>query len=182
MCIYTSIYHRSLLSDLHLTGFPSPLGNILISKIVLLSTLIPSILVHELVHNYLDYFNKALSGIFHSDFSCCFFLFFNWSIIALQFCVLVSFLQQSESGICNVYIHTPPRIPPIWVTTEHQAELRVLYRSFPLAVCFTHGSVFMSILISHFVPPSPSAHVHTFILYICIYIHALQIGSSIPFF
>lgn len=29
MCIYTSIYHRSLLSDLHLTGFPSPLGNIL---------------------------------------------------------------------------------------------------------------------------------------------------------
>ena len=108
--------------------------------------------------------------------------FFNWSIIALQFCVLVSSLQRSESGICNVYIHTPPRIPPIWVTTEHQAELCVLYRSFPLAVCFTHGSVFMSILISQFVPPSPSAHVHTFILYVCIYIHALQIGSSIPFF
>ena len=42
--------------------------------------------------------------------------------------------------------HSP--FPPLWVITEHQAELHVLYSSFPLAICFTHGSVYMSVLLS----------------------------------
>ena len=42
------------------------------------------------------------------------------------------------------------------VITDHQAELPVLYGSFPLALYFIHGSVYMSILISQFIPPSPS--------------------------
>ena len=48
---------------------------------------------------------------------------------------------------------TPP-IQPFQIITEHKAELPVLYSRFPLAVCFTHGSVYMSILLSQFVPPS----------------------------
>ena len=118
-------------------------------------------------------------------------LFFNWSIIALQFCVLVSSLQRSESGIC-IHIplpssllgfpltHTPPRIPPIWVPTEHQAELRVLYRSFPPAVCFTHGSVFMFILIFPF-RPCPHVHSLHLHLYSCPadrFIHTIFLDST----
>ena len=54
-----------------------------------------------------------------------------------------------------------PHIPPIQVITEHQAELPVLYSRFPLTICFTHGSVYMSILISQFVTPSSSPLVST---------------------
>ena len=55
---------------------------------------------------------------------------------------------------------TPP-IPLIYVITEHQAQLPVLYSMFPQAIYFTHGTVYMSILISQLVPPSPSPHVST---------------------
>ena len=46
-------------------------------------------------------------------------------------------------------------IPPLQIITEHWAELPVLYSSFPLAVCFTHESVYMSTLLSLLVPPCP---------------------------
>ena len=72
--------------------------------------------------------------------------------------------------------HGPPFHPP-WpplprVTTEHWAELPVLYDSFPLAIYFTHGSVYISIPFSWFIPSPPhilcphicSLHLH---LYSC---------------
>ena len=41
--------------------------------------------------------------------------------------------------------------------------------SFPLALCFTHDSVCMSVLLSEFIPPSPSPHcVHMSVLYVCV--------------
>ena len=72
-------------------------------------------------------------------------------------------------------------IPPLQVITEHQAELPV-YSSFLLAIYFAHGSVSMSMLLSKFVPLSLPCCVHKSILYICVSILALQIGSSVPFF
>ena len=45
-----------------------------------------------------------------------------------------------------------------------------------------HMEVYMSTLISQFNPPSPFPHFHMSILYICISIPSLQIGSSLPFF
>ena len=44
----------------------------------------------------------------------------------------------------------------ILVITEHRAELPVLYSSFPLALHFTQSSLYMAMLLSQFVPPSPS--------------------------
>lgn len=38
----------------------------------------------------------------------------------------------------------------------HQAELPVLYSYFPLAIYFTYGSVYMSVLFSQFILPFPS--------------------------
>ena len=50
------------------------------------------------------------------------------------------------------------------------------------ASCLTHGSVYMSMLLSQSVPPSPShPSVHMFILYVCISIPALQLESSTIF-
>ena len=64
----------------------------------------------------------------------------------------------------------PPLIPPIYVITRHQTELPVLYSMFPLAICFTHGSVFTSNLIFQFVPPSlPLLCPHVHSLHLCLY-------------
>ena len=47
---------------------------------------------------------------------------------------------------------------------EHGVELPVLYSSFLLAIYFAHGSVYTSVLLSQFVPPSPFPAVSTSLL------------------
>ena len=54
--------------------------------------------------------------------------------------------------------HTLP-IPPLQVITKHRADLLALCSSFPLAIHFTFGSVYMSMPRSHFIPASPSSPV-----------------------
>ena len=39
--------------------------------------------------------------------------------------------------------------PPLFIVTEHQVELLVLYSNFPLASYFTHGYVYVSMPVSH---------------------------------
>ena len=50
-------------------------------------------------------------------------------------------------------------IPPLQVDTKHRADLPVLCSCFPLAICFTFGSVYMAMPLAHFIPdylsPSP---------------------------
>ena len=64
-----------------------------------------------------------------------------------------------------------------------------LYSKFLLVIYFIHVGVYMSIPISQFIPPPPPPAtplsplgVHTFVLYICVSISALQTSSSVPFF
>ena len=52
-----------------------------------------------------------------------------------------------------------------------QAGLAVLQSSFRPAIYLAHGSVYMSMLLSQFIPPSPSSAVS--ILYICVSIPPL---------
>ena len=47
--------------------------------------------------------------------------------------------------------------PPLWVIAEPQVELPELYRNVLLGICFTHGNVYVSLLLSPFAPPSPSS-------------------------
>ena len=56
---------------------------------------------------------------------------------------------------------TPHPIPLVQVITEHQAELPVLHSDLPLATCFTHGHVYVSLLLSQSVPPSSSSSAST---------------------
>ena len=74
-------------------------------------------------------------------------------------------------------------IPPLSVVTKHRADLPVLCSCFPLVICFTFRSVYMSMLLSHFIPaypsPSPCPQVHSLHLRL---IPVLPLGSSEPFF
>ena len=72
--------------------------------------------------------------------------------------VLVSAVQQCESVMALYIYPLPPTpsqlpIPPLYIVTDHQAGLPVLYSNFPLFVYFIHNSVYMSMILCQFVPP-----------------------------
>ena len=79
-----------------------------------------------------------------------------------------------------IYIHMhpipfkpPPHIPLLWVVTEHQAGLPVLYSFLPI-ICFTHNSVYGSN--ATFSICSTLAFpfwVHRSVLYVCVSISSL---------
>ena len=104
--------------------------------------------------------------------------------------LLVSVVHQSESAIC---IHMspyplplePPFHPPYPTPLGHRKALSyvpVLCCCFPLANYFTFGSVYMSMLLS-LRPSFPlPPRVLRSILYVYIFIPALQLGSLVPFF
>ena len=96
--------------------------------------------------------------------------------------MLCQFLLYSKVNQLYVYIypHIPSllsllptlSIPPLQVVTKHRADLPVLCSSFPLAIHFTFGSVYMSMPPSHFIPdslplPPPCPQVHS--LHLCLY-------------
>ena len=65
----------------------------------------------------------------------------------------------SISIIFPSFLSLPPTlfpISPLLFVPDHQAELPVLNSNFPLAICFTYGNVYISVLLSPFVPPSSS--------------------------
>jgi len=104
--------------------------------------------------------------------------------------MLHSFLLYNE--VNQLYVHTyplppgppcrPPPIPLIGVITEHRVELPMLYSNFPQALCFTHGSVYMSELL----PVRPALSfpicVRKSVPCVCVSIPALEMGSSAPLF
>ena len=105
------------------------------------------------------------------------------------FTLLCSFLLYNDMSQLYVYIFPLPlerpthtTIPPMQVTTEHQAELPVLYSGFPRVV-----SLHLVVYICRCYSPNsshlrlPTSGVHMSILYACTCTPDLQIGSSVPF-
>ena len=97
--------------------------------------------------------------------------------------VLVSAIQQCKLAI---FIH---KSSPFWaplsstfspfkVITGCQAGLPVLYSNFSLTIYFTHGSVYMSILLSPFVPLFSSLTVST-VHYIYLHLHSFPTNRFI---
>ena len=81
-------------------------------------------------------------------------------------------------------LRLPPTlpIPPLYVITKHQADLPVLCSCFPLAIYFTFATVYMSVVLSHFIPAYPPPRVLKSILYICVFIPVLTLWSWESFF
>ena len=86
------------------------------------------------------------------------------------FTMLRQFLLYHALNQLYVYMYhlpfEPPShasVPPLQIITGHQTELPLLHTSFPLAICFTHGSVCRSLPISPFIPHCPS----TLCLHVC---------------
>ena len=97
------------------------------------------------------------------------FLFYLFKKCLLEdncFMVLCQFLLCYQVSQLYVYIYSLPLGPPFYPTPPphptplgpHRASgwTPWRYSSFPLAVCLTHGNIYMPVLISQFVPPSPS--------------------------
>ena len=90
-----------------------------------------------------------------------FFLIFYWRIIALQYCTgfchISTEISQRDSYISSLS-HLPPishPVPPHQVVTEHWMESVSLSKS-PLTACFTYGNIYVSVLFSQIILPSPS--------------------------
>ena len=106
-------------------------------------------------------------------------------VTMLWYFLLYKKVHQLYGNICPLLLSFPPTLTPIpalWVSAERQAELSGLYSRFPLAICCPrnlHMWQCYSLNSSHPVPP---AMCHTPVLYACVSIPALKIGSSVPFF
>ena len=120
--------------------------------------------------------------------------FFKTSLLEYNcFTVVCQFLLYNKVNQLYIYIyphissllHLPPilPIPPLQTVTKHKADLPVLCSSFPLAVYFTFGSVYMYLPFSRFLPTYlPPPRVLNSILYVCVFISVLRLGSSEQFF
>ena len=144
--------------------------------------------------------------VFALDFSLSswvfyYYYYFNWRIIALQCCIsfyhITSWISHNRVCVCvyisiylSIYLPSLLSLFPISHSSSRpsrssqsiQAELPVLCSRFPLAVYFTRDSVYMPMLLSHFVPPSPSPTVFTSLFSVCVSIPSLQLVSSVKIF
>ena len=130
------------------------------------------------------------------DFTELFFFFlsdflkfiFNWRTIALQYCVGFCHTTMCVSHKCThvpLILNLSPTSTPSYTFRLSQSTVlrsRCPYSNFLFAIYFMYGNTYISMLLSQFIPPSPSPAVSKFVLHVCISIPALQIGSSVPFF
>ena len=136
--------------------------------------------------------NKAIYP--YSNFPCLYHLYiFNSSLLEYNyFTILCQFLLQNKAN--QPYAYTCPHIPsllsfppilpipPLQVIAKHRADLPVLCCCFPPANYFTFGSICMSTLLSLHPSFAIPPHVLKSIFYVYLFITALQLGSSVPFF
>ena len=109
-----------------------------------------------------------------------------WSITASQYC---QFLLHNKANEPHAYTYPlplePPSHPPYPTPlgiTKHQANLPVPCCCFPPANYFMFSSVYMLMLLS-LRPSFPlPPNVLKSIFYVYLFIPALQLGSSVPFF
>ena len=103
-------------------------------------------------------------------------LFFNWTRMALQYCIgFCHRVNQPYVHIWPLPLHLPrPSTPSHHSRFPQSTGLNslCLYSSFPLALYFTYGSVYMSVLLSLFVPPLFPLLCPKSVFYVCISIPA----------
>ena len=77
-------------------------------------------------------------------------------------CWFLPYINMTQSQVCIRSFPTEaPSQPilPLQVVTEHQVEFPILISNFPLAVCFTNGNIYSSLLLSQFLAPSVAFYI-----------------------
>ena len=98
---------------------------------------------------------------------------------------MVSAMHQHEpqASTRSLPLKPPSQLPSYPTPLGcHSFGFPASYSKFPLALYFTYVNLYVSTLLSQFIPPSPSPTESTSVLYVCISIPALQIGSAVPSF
>ena len=98
-----------------------------------------------------------MKGVSFFFFFC---FYFSWRITALQYCFG---LCHTSTWISHRYIYAPPSWTshPSRLSQRTGFELPASYGKFPLAVYFTYGNIYVSMLLSQLILPSPSPSVST---------------------
>ena len=134
---------------------------------------------------YVLTFIHSFYGYYHFNKDWDFFVFLMG--VLLYNVVSAAAIQKHEAGI-STHMSSPSQTSHSPPTPSHPSRLSQSTVLSPLSnqqlptICFTYGNVFVSVLLS--IPPALSfPHcVHLCVLYVCVSIFALQIGSSVPFF
>ena len=89
------------------------------------------------------------------------FIYFNWRLITLQYCIGFSIYQhESATGVHVFPILNPPPtslpIPSLWVIPVTSPEHPVSCIKPGLEICFTYDNIHVSMLFSQIIPCLPS--------------------------
>ena len=89
------------------------------------------------------------------------FIYFNWRLITLQYCIGFAIHQHESAKGVNIFpiLNFPPTsllIPSLWFIPVHQPWHPVSCIEPGLAIYFTYDNIHVSMLFSQTIPPSSS--------------------------
>ena len=113
------------------------------------------------------------------------FIYFNWRLITLQYCVgSATHQHESAMGIHMFHILNPPPtsfpIPSLWVIPVHQPQASCIKPG--LAICFLYYIIHVSMPFPQFIPPSLSPTESKRLFYASVSLAVSHTGLSLPSF
>lgn len=91
-------------------------------------------------------------------------------------------MNQLWVHMCSPILNPLPLLPTpsFWVAPEHQFCVPCFMHQMKSHIHLTYGNIYVSMLFSQIIPPSPYPTEHqSLFLYICIALAVLNIGSSL---
>ena len=83
-----------------------------------------------------------------------------YNVVLVSALIWISHRNTYVLSLLNLPSHLPFHPTPQGCH-RHHVELPASYSKFPLAICFTYDDVYVSMLLSQFIPPCPSSTVST---------------------